>query len=78
MVNEEILAIKEREFDLQVELFEREKEIQDKIEVAEIFGRMKEQVLIATNLIELGSLETDVIAEVTGLSITHVEALRSN
>lgn len=78
MVNEEVVDTKECEVYLQTELFEREKEIQDKIEVAEIFGRMKEQVLIATNLIELGSLETDVIAEVTGLSITHVEALRSN
>lgn len=73
-----IAEMSECKFDMQIELFKREKEIQDKIEIAEKFGMMKEQILIATNLIELGSLETDVIAEVTGLSIAHVEALRSN
>ncbi|WP_270565043.1 hypothetical protein [Clostridium beijerinckii] len=68
----------ERGFDMQIEFFKREQELKSQVEIAEVFGRMKEQVLIATNLIELGSLETDVIAEVTGLSISHVEALRSN
>lgn len=74
----QVVEMNECNFDMQVKFFQREQELKSQIEIAEIFGRMKEQVLIATNLIELGSLETDVIAEVTGLSITHVEALRSN
>lgn len=68
----------ECKFDMQIEFFKREQELKSQIEIAEVFGRMKEQVLIATNLIELGSLETDVIAEVTGLSISHIEAMGSN
>lgn len=75
MVDEKMLAVKEHEFDLQIEFFEKEKEIQDKIEVAEMFGRMKEQVLIANNLINLGILELDIIAEVTGLSVPHIKAI---
>lgn len=75
MVNEDVVAIKEREFYLQVELFEQEKEIRDKIEIAEIFGRMKEQVTIATNLISIGMLELDIIAKVTGLSVQHIKAI---
>ncbi len=75
MVNEEVVAIKEREFELQIELFEKEKEIRDKIEVAEIFGRMKEQVIIARNLIDLSLLEPERIAEVTGLSIQHIKVI---
>jgi hypothetical protein len=71
-------SIEDRGFDMQIEFFKREQELKSQVEIAEVFGRMKEQVVIATNLIELGSLETDVIAEVTGLSISHVEALRSN
>lgn len=57
------------------EIFEQEKEIRDKIEIAEIFGRMKEQITIATNLISLGMLELDIIAEVTGLSEQHIKAI---
>lgn len=74
----QIVEMNECKFDIQVEFFKREQELKSQIEIAEVFGMMKEQVLIAINLIELGSLETDVIAEVTGLSISHVEALRSN
>lgn len=66
MISEEMLTL---------ELFEQEKEIRDKIEVAEIFGRMKEQITIATNLISLGMLELDIIAEVTGLSEQHIKAI---
>lgn len=71
-------SIEDRGFDMQIEFFKREQELKSQVEIAEVFGRMKEQVLIATNLIELGSLEPQIIAEVTGLSISHVEALRSN
>lgn len=68
-----VIEVNEHEFDMRNELFK--KEIEDKVEIAEIFGRMKEQVLIATNLIELGILEHDIIAEVTGLSLSHIEAI---
>jgi len=76
MVNEEMFAVKEHEFDLQVELFKREKEIRDKVEIAEVFGRMKEQILIATNLI--GILEPDMISQVTGVSLAHIKAISGN
>ena len=74
----QIVEMNEREFDMQIEFFKREQELKSQVEIAEVFGRMKEQVLIATNLIELGSLEPQIIAEVTGLSISHIEAMGSN
>ncbi|MZK49032.1 hypothetical protein [Clostridium beijerinckii] len=74
----QIVEMNEREFDMKIEFFKREQELKSQVEIAEVFGRMKEQVLIATNLIELGSLEPQIIAEVTGLSISHIEAMGSN
>lgn len=71
-----VFEINEYEFDMQNELFK--KEIEDRVEIAEIFGRMKEQVLIAKNLIDLRILEPDIIAEATGLSLSHIEAIGGN
>jgi hypothetical protein len=73
MKSGQMFEIAQREFDLELERLKKEKEHRNELEISEVFGRMKEQVLIATNLI--GILEPDVIADVTGLSLSHIEAI---
>lgn len=56
--------------------FESYRQLQSKLQDAEIFGRMSQQVIIAINLI--GLLSDEVIAETTGLSLNHVKHLSGN
>lgn len=74
-MEEMIELIREREFEFKAELLQKEKIYIDKIENANVFGRMCEKIQIAINLVELGILDNQTIAEVTGMSLSHVESI---
>ncbi|MBV7276451.1 hypothetical protein I6U48_26580 [Clostridium sp. PL3] len=48
-------------------------QLQSKLQDAEIFGKISQQIAIATNLI--GLLSDEVIAETTGLSLENIKYL---
>lgn len=74
MKSGQILEADGCQFDLELELLKKENELRDKMEISEVFGKMKEKIQITINLSGLG-VDDDIIAEATELSLSDVRSI---